>query len=338
MGKPRTIRKTRFLSMAGMFAVLLLLALLLAGFTPVAATAEDAALYQRRTPTPIPTPGLTAQDHLDRGLAAAAAGDFFTAIEEYTMAIELDPEFADAYNNRGVAYQALGDYEAAIEDYTRAIEANPEYAIAYRNRGLAYLDLGDDDAAIEDFSAAIEIDPNYADAYYSRAYVYLQTDQYELAIEDYTRVIELIPGVATYFLSRGFTYELNGDAEESAADYYEYAMLHELESIQGARIEFGETQIVEMSEGRNIFFPFEAEEGQLLTFVAFSTDGFVDPVVIILDEDGEVLASRDDIERNNYNSILPAWEVPADGDYTLLLTHAGGGSYGTVKVLVEVVG
>lgn len=336
MGNTRTLRTKRLWLSTVSFGALLLLTLLLAGFTPAAAVDAPQA-FQRQTPTPVPTAGLSAQDYLDRGLQAAAIGDYETAIEEYTRALELDPAFADAYNNRGIAYQALGEYDRAIEDYTRAIEINPEFAIAYRNRGLAYLDSGDNAAALEDFSAAIEIDPNYGDAYFSRAFVYMEEGDYEAAIADYTVVIELFPGVPTNHLSRGFAHELNGDAAESAADYYEYAQLHQTEGAQGDRIEFGEAQVVEMFEGRNIFFPFEAEEGQRLTFVAFSPDGFVDPVLLILDDAGEVLASRDDISREDFNSILADWEVPADGEYTLLLTHAGGGSFGLVKVLVEVI-
>ena len=46
---------------------------------------------------------------------------------------------AEAYYNRGIAYGDKGEYDKAIEDYSKAIELNPEYAEAYNNRGNAYV-------------------------------------------------------------------------------------------------------------------------------------------------------------------------------------------------------
>jgi tetratricopeptide (TPR) repeat protein len=59
------------------------------------------------------------------------------AIEDYNKTIELDPNYAEAYNNRGNAYSGLKEYERAIEDYNKTIELDPNYAKAYTNRELA---------------------------------------------------------------------------------------------------------------------------------------------------------------------------------------------------------
>jgi len=59
-------------------------------------------------------------------------------IINYTKAIELKPDYADAYNNRGNAYAAKGQHEQASADYTKAIELQPDYASVYNNRGNAY--------------------------------------------------------------------------------------------------------------------------------------------------------------------------------------------------------
>ena len=42
---------------------------------------------------------------------------------------------AHAYHNRGVSKDKLGNYKGAIADYDKAIELNPQYASAYNNRG-----------------------------------------------------------------------------------------------------------------------------------------------------------------------------------------------------------
>ena len=45
-------------------------------------------------------------------------------IRDYSEAIQLNPEFAPAYNNRGNAYRILGRYELAIRDFDEAIRLN----------------------------------------------------------------------------------------------------------------------------------------------------------------------------------------------------------------------
>ena len=157
--------------------------------------------------------------YIHRGIAKRNLGDaesthgnleearrlYKAAIEDYTQAITLDPEFFFAYNNRGNAKHALGRYKAAVEDYTQAIALNPEYVSAYDNRGNTKYALGRYKAAIEDYTQAITLDPKYISAYNNRGYAKFRLAEsaaarentgkaqrlYEAAIEDYTQAIKL---------------------------------------------------------------------------------------------------------------------------------------------------
>ncbi len=80
-----------------------------------------------------------------------------SAIEAYTNAIALDPNFVQAYNNRGSAYINKGQYDRAIEDYSKAIALDPNYAEAYNNRGLTYALSGNMGRAISDFQKACDM-------------------------------------------------------------------------------------------------------------------------------------------------------------------------------------
>jgi tetratricopeptide (TPR) repeat protein len=56
---------------------------------------------------------------------------------DYDIAIRLDPNNADIFNNRAAAMIYLQDYGRAIEDLDHAIRLNPSYSEAFVNRGLA---------------------------------------------------------------------------------------------------------------------------------------------------------------------------------------------------------
>ena len=92
-------------------------------------------------------------------------GQFDQAIQRYSEAITMNPDYADAYNNRGTAYAKTGDYEQTIADSNKAIELNPNLAKAYNNRGLAYYTKSDYDRAIADFNRAIKLKPDFPNAY-----------------------------------------------------------------------------------------------------------------------------------------------------------------------------
>ena len=95
-----------------------------------------------------------AQGNVQRGINAAQRGDIDTAMNYYNKAIEMNPDYADAYYYRGRAYYNNNDDTNAIEEFDKAIEMNPDYADAYHHRGRAYYRNGEIDLATTDFAEA----------------------------------------------------------------------------------------------------------------------------------------------------------------------------------------
>ncbi len=62
------------------------------------------------------------------------------AIEDFTIAINLNPKYEEAYYWRGIIKHELGDFQGAIEDFTEAIEINPK-SDAYKERGITKNDI-----------------------------------------------------------------------------------------------------------------------------------------------------------------------------------------------------
>ena len=128
-----------------------------------------------------------AEFYLKRGEDYSAVHDYDRAIADYTTAIELKPDYAEAYNDRGFAYYLKGDFDRAIADYTRAIELRPNYPKAYNNRGVVYMAGGHGKAkSVPDFDRAIELKPDFRYAYINRANARLFSHP-RLALQDFHR-------------------------------------------------------------------------------------------------------------------------------------------------------
>ena len=79
------------------------------------------------------------------------------AIEDIERAIELYPDFAEAYYNRGNLMAISGRLPEAYDDYTRAIERDPNLGEAYYNRGLVQILMKDTRKGCLDLSKAGEL-------------------------------------------------------------------------------------------------------------------------------------------------------------------------------------
>ena len=76
------------------------------------------------------------------------------------MKQEHNQELADKYYARGLEHSKNGDHEIAIENYTKAIELKPDYADAYYRRSKAWLHLGEQEKAKADMQTASNIGIN----------------------------------------------------------------------------------------------------------------------------------------------------------------------------------
>ena len=156
----------------------------------------------------------TAAEYFYSAYAKGVSGDNRGAIQDYTMSIKLDPDYAGTYCNRGIAKGDLGDDRGAIQDCNKAIELDPDYATAYYNRGIPKSNLGDYRGAIQDYSKAIELDPYNALAYYNRGVAKSNLGDDRGAIQDYSKAIELNPYNADAYYNKGNAKNNLGDNPE----------------------------------------------------------------------------------------------------------------------------
>lgn len=140
--------------------------------------------YIQRADAPYLTLG--AEEYFHSGVKAGQRGQYSEAIDDYTKAIELKPNYVEAYIFRGYTYSLQGKCDRGIKDLTKAIELKSDYAEAYYFRGLTYISQGKLGQAIQDFTRAIKIKPTLADAYYPRGLAWLYLQKWQEARSDLT--------------------------------------------------------------------------------------------------------------------------------------------------------
>jgi tetratricopeptide (TPR) repeat protein len=207
----------------------------------------------------------------------------------------------------------------------------------YKSDGYRALMANDYSAALESFQSALNLNSQDAEAMNWMGVTYRYMGAYDIAISHITQAIALNSDYSLPYLSRGITFELAGDADASATDYYQYVMLNRTRNFYHTELE-GDGQFeLPMREGWVYNIPFSAVAGQTVDIdVETVAPGFVDPLIMVLGPDNQPLVGDDDMTRNDYNASIEGFQLPADGQYTLVVSHAEGGANGTINVALDV--
>ncbi len=133
----------------------------------------------------IASPDLLAQAHYARGRALLRDGKSDEALLDFVAAVRLNPQYYQAYNYQANINSDRGNYREAINLYTKALAINPDYGDGYFNRGRNYAFIDELELSIADQSEAIRIWPEDYQAYNSRGVQHSDLGNYDLAEADF---------------------------------------------------------------------------------------------------------------------------------------------------------
>ncbi|HVU83302.1 MAG TPA: tetratricopeptide repeat protein, partial [Puia sp.] len=156
-----------------------------------------------------------AELYFHRGVAWLSSKTYDTAIEDFTKAIGLRPDYFRAWLNKGISWSLKRQPDKAIPDLTRAMEIRPGNFSPYQYLGTIWNEKKDYDTAIGYFDKAIELKPDNAELYLHRGTAWHGKKEYENAIGDYSKAIALRPDYSSAYTSLGNSLFRKGEYEKA---------------------------------------------------------------------------------------------------------------------------
>jgi tetratricopeptide (TPR) repeat protein len=156
--------------------------------------------------------------YLARAMKAIDAKEYANAEGFLNKAIELNPNYTEAYMLHADLFYTINDFTKAIKEYDKAIMTNKNMISAYYNRGANHMKLNELNKSLNDFNTAIKLDPEYILAIGGRATIFLLKKDYTSAIKDYNKILELNKFFNPAYKARAIAKMETGDLKGAIED------------------------------------------------------------------------------------------------------------------------
>ena len=240
---------------------------------------------------------MTAITMLRIGVRLAKQGDWQLAEAAFCRAIQLNPNYAKAYNNLGLLLQKTNRLDKAEACLLRAVELAPASPNIYNNLGLVFIDSGRRDKAeaclrqaidlnpnipefhnnlglvLEDkncpreaetaYRTAISLKPDYPDAHYNLGNLCKNTKRLDEAEREYLHALTVRPGFDTARFALSTLYLLQGQFEKGWESY------HNLRVKKSRQLDIPRWQGEDVT-GRRILLFHEQGLGDTIQFVRYA--------------------------------------------------------------------
>ena len=180
------------------------------------------------------------------GNNARKKSDYVTAYRAYLHASELFPDDASSYYGLGNVYFDLYCYHSAIDFYSQAAKLKPNYFDALMQLGFAYSNKEQYDNAEAQFEAASRVNPKSIASKLARFYVLAKKGKGQEAIDDINKIINERSTAnkdrAVAYITLGDVYVAQKKWQESIEPFQKATQLNP--EIAGAFLRLGMSQLV----------------------------------------------------------------------------------------------
>lgn len=128
-----------------------------------------------------------AQLAYDDGMDYINEGDIENAISKFTKAVEIDPNFAFAWDNLGISYRKNTEYDKAIASYQKSLEIYPEGRLPLLNIAITYNLNKQYNEAVTYYNKFIEIYDEDPEGYYGLGLILYTQEQEEAGLDNLIR-------------------------------------------------------------------------------------------------------------------------------------------------------
>ncbi|WP_159786063.1 tetratricopeptide repeat protein [Sodalinema gerasimenkoae] len=178
---------------------------------------EQEPVRQPEQPQRLPQPPqVGAAEFCRQANALFFSGRYSDAIVAYQQAVQLKPDYHQAWSNQGSALFHLERYPEAIAAYNRALNIYPDYPEAWNNKGGALSKLGQYEEALAAYDRAVELKPDYVEAWNNRGLALMELKRYKESVASYNRAVKLKPDYIEAWNNRGLAF--------AGADLHEHAL------------------------------------------------------------------------------------------------------------------
>ena len=159
------------------------------------------------------------------GTSLVQQGSVRAGLEKLLEAAKLDPTNSAIHQELALAYRDLEEFQLSLDHFKKALELRPEFPQAWNNMGTVYLLLRQWDLAINCFQMAVgDIlyrTPHFA--YSNLGLAYIKKEQYQKAIASLRKALKSAPSYSPARTNMGIALERMNRWEE-AMDAYKNAI------------------------------------------------------------------------------------------------------------------
>jgi tetratricopeptide (TPR) repeat protein len=160
-----------------------------------------------------------AEAHDNRGVVLQMQGQSAAAEAEFLTALRLKPDLVRPRNNLGLALQAQGKTGEALAEFRQVLRAHPDNPEAHNNLGKTLAEQGKVPEAMTEFEAAIRLKPDYAGAHFNLGNAFVLQGKPAEAVAPYLAALQAQPDFSDAHQALGLVLAALGQTNEAAEHF-----------------------------------------------------------------------------------------------------------------------